>query len=353
MNRRLKYIAALSVLICSCHKPDIPQAAPSLSFSVTAGEAFSTRSAGDGSTPTTDANLKTNSFGVFGVYTDTHGAASGSNVFLTSGAKEVVYDTKLDSEGKAIGWTYSPLQYWTLNKFYRFRAYHPYSGNAIRLLSDDSSADRIVIEYASAAGQEDLLVGFKQVESSVDNLKNEPRVKIPFVHALCALEFRIAYKNSADIPDESTDRITSFYITDIIPTGTLIYTHPGDYIGTPVLDWNASYYDDNTYFNWSGSKEFGKYEVYSPSYKGTEIFDGTDHLVFCVPQTCSSSAEHMTVVHFKTELAEAENSAVLEKLTWEPGKIYTYTLLVSQSDLEIQITIKDWTVIQSNEDMYL
>ncbi|MGM9749235.1 MAG: fimbrillin family protein [Candidatus Cryptobacteroides sp.] len=355
--RFIKYIAFLSVFAafsCSKNPSEGEGDYPYLLFSAETDDMQMKSGAGANSIKTTSANLKDHSFGVYGVYTDTEGDQNGTNVFLNSAAQEVSYDDATDPANPQ--WAYSPLAYWTLNKFYRFRAFHPYSGDAITLNSL-SDADRIVIEYASAAGQEDLLVGFQTVESVVTNIKN--KVKITFEHALSALEFKIAFKNSVDIDDDYTDNITNFYLTGLIPTGTLIYGHPdGDYM-TATIDWNATYYDgSSTYFEWTGSKRFGKITLTDPDTGKAypvSIFDGDGdyNAVFCVPQTCSASASKPTTVHFKTQSSDAENSVVLPSIEWKPGKIYTYTLLVNKSDIELEITVKDWTEIQSNEDIYL
>ena len=73
-------------------------------------------SAGDDVVSTTNATLISKPFGVFGIYSDAEGASYGTSVFPSSEAQEVSY-----TGGK---WTYSPLQYWHINDFYRFRAYH-------------------------------------------------------------------------------------------------------------------------------------------------------------------------------------------------------------------------------------
>lgn len=296
-------------------------------------------SAGDGVIKTTDSNLKEHPFGVFGVYSDVAGDENCTNVFLSSAAQEVSWNTDK--------WTYAPLQYWKLNKFYRFRAYHPYSGSAfsINALSD---VDDIFIEYAINDGKEDLLVGFQTVESTVSNIKN--KVKFAFKHALCALEFKIAFKDDKFIEDSYTDTLTSFHLSGLIPTGTLQYTHEDGNNLSEVIKWHATYFDDGEYYEWTGSKPILKYD----GTNATKVFDGDDGLVFCIPQTCSPADTKQTIVYFKTEKAgDAVHSAPLPKMQWEPGKVYSYTLLINKSDLEISVTIKDWDEIQANEDLFL
>lgn len=330
------------LLVASCTKKDDHRqdGALALDFDAVAVDAaFAGKAgAGQGVIQTTDSNLKALPFGVFGVYSDVAGDENCTNVFLSSAAQEVSWNTDK--------WTYDPLQYWNLNKFYRFRAYHPYSGSAFSI-NAMSDVDDIFIEYAINAGKEDLLVGFQAVESTASNIKN--KVKFAFKHALCALEFKIAFKNDKFIEDSYTDNLTSFHLSGLIPTGTLQYTHEDGNNLSEVIKWHATYFDDGEYYEWKGSKLFPKYN----GSNATKVFDGNG-LVFCIPQTCSPADTKQTIVYFKTEKAgDAVHSAPLPKMQWEPGKIYSYTLLINKSDLEISVTIKDWDEIQANEDLFL
>lgn len=345
MKHRLYYkslhLISSLLLAISCTKQDKPGSGFALTFEAKAVDAaFSGKAgAGEGVIQTTDSNLKDLPFGVFGVYSDVAGDENCTNVFLSSAAQQVSWNTDK--------WTYNPLQYWKLNKFYRFRAYHPFSGSAFSI-NAMSDVDDIFIEYAINAGKEDLLVGFQTVESTASNIKN--KVKFAFKHALCALEFKIAFKNVDSIEAGYTDNLTSFHLSGLIPTGTLQYTHEdGNYL-SDVIKWDATYFDDGKYYEWTGSKQFPKYN----GNNAIRVFDGNDGLVFCIPQTCSPADTKQTTVNFKTQKAgNAVHSAPLPKMQWEPGKVYSYTLLVNKSDLEISVTIKDWDEIQANEDLFL
>ena len=337
--KHILYYIALLLFVLSCTKQDKPATGIALTFEAKAEDASlaGKAGAGEGVIQTDGSNLKDHPFGVFGVYTEA-GEENGSNVFLSSAAQQVSWNTDK--------WTYDPLQYWKLNKFYRFRAYHPYSGSAFSI-NAMSDVDDIFIEYAINAGKEDLLVGFQTVESTASNIKN--KVKFAFKHALCALEFKIAFKNDPFIADSYTDTLTSFHVSGLIPTGTLQYTHEdGNYL-SDVIKWHASYFDDGEYYVWTGSKLFPKYN----GSNATRVFDDNG-LVFCIPQTCSPSETKQTIVYFKTKKAgDAVHSAPLPKMQWEAGKVYTYTLLINESDLKISVTIKDWDKIQANEDLFL
>ncbi|MGN1212198.1 MAG: fimbrillin family protein [Candidatus Cryptobacteroides sp.] len=349
MNKVLKYNILLFFLCClaSCRKEvgDSIDTQVPLLFQATASDVVSVTKAPAGSDieKTDQEKLITLPFGVFGVWTDLEESSDGNIVFMESSAQKVNYN----SEKYPPAWEYEPLQYWKLNKFYRFRAYHPFEGESFSLVSSTSSADNIVIEYKIIPGNDDLLVGFWSDQATIDVIQNP--VVFNFQHALCGLQFKIALKNVPEIADTDEDTVTEFHIEGLIPTGTLSYSHDKSDLHIPTLNWSTSFYDSKSFFEWTGSKTFQKFDG---SY-AVDIFDGEDNMVFCIPQTCSSSLGP-TTVHFKTAgSGDADNSATLPSITWEPGKIYTYILLVNKSDLEIKVSIKDWTEIQSSVDVYL
>lgn len=341
MNKTICYIfkslAVAAVLMTSpaCRKTDVGHSGKPLSFSADAVEMKA------GAQKTSSANLTNKPFGVAGVYSLEEGSEDCYDVFNSS-------NVRVSWDGDS--WEYSPLAYWNINRYYRFRAYHPYDENDDAITVKNASGDKLTIEYSVAAGQQDLLVGSARMQATVAQLQQ--RVPISFQHALCGLEFRIAFKNVAEIAADYTDNITSFYLSGIVPTGTLIYSHE---TGNPLSDeieWVTldTAWDDTDFFNWTGSKQFGK--INAEGTNAIQIYD-EDHLVFCVPQTCSQP-DKPTKVNFKTQKGdEALHTATLPSIKWEPGKIYVYTLLVNKSDVTVSVTIKPWTVIESNENLFI
>lgn len=342
------YILLLSAVLAAaaCQKPESPEIpgpdAPAPIMFSAKSEAVVPVKAGAGSEITDDSNLVSGDFGIYGMYFPWEDATEGTNVFLSSSAMRVSHD--------GTQWTYSPTAYWSINQFYRFRSYHPYEGDAF-VVNPLSDTHKLMIEYKVAAGQEDLMVGFTTVEANVVNIQK--KVPVKFKHALCALRFKIAFKDSPDIPDDYTDAVTMFHLHGIIPSGTLVYGHePGD-LSAESLKWIATYYDEGDYYDWTGSKEFGKYDENDED-SAVTVFDGTEGLVFAIPQQISSTDKMLTSVHFTTlRGGAADHYATIPTITWEPGKIYTYTLLIEKSEIQVLVSIKDWNEIQSNENIYI
>ena len=332
---------ALTLLaLAACQKPS-QQRGVAISFASTAQSALVSTKAGAGENTvlSTTEKMRSKPFGIYGLYAQDPGSETGTNVFLSTDAVSVSHQTG--------SWEYDNLKYWSINQFYRFRAYHPYSGSAFNVLNS-SSVDLISIDYKVASGNEDLMFAFWKGQANEAVISH--RVPMSFTHALAGLSFSIGFKNSPDVDDSRKDNITSFAVSGIIPNGTVLYTHPdGDYDAAKMI-WIAENYDASTkYYQWTGSKPFYKLGAHT----ATPIFDGQDHVVMAIPQS-SSGAKGPTKVFFTTsEGGEAVNEITLPPVQWEPGVIYNYTFIISQSKIDVEITIKDWEPVEINEDIHI
>lgn len=326
------------LFLVACHKPS-EENGVLISFASTAQSALVSTKAGAGENTvlSTTEKMRSKPFGIYGLYAQDPGSETGTNVFLSTDAVSVSHQTG--------SWEYDNPAYWSINQFYRFRAYHPYSGSAFNVLNS-SSVDLISIDYKVASGTEDLMFAFWKGQANEAVISR--RVPMSFTHALAGLSFSIGFKDSED--DSRTDNITSFAVSGIIPNGTVLYTHPdGDYDAAKMI-WIAENYDASTkYYQWTGSKPFYKLGAHT----ATPIFDGQDHVVMAIPQS-SSGAKGPTKVFFTTsEGGEAVNEITLPAVQWEPGKIYSYCFVISQSKIEVEITIKDWEPVEINQDIHI
>lgn len=341
MNRtkNILFVIASLILATGCEKHSSKDVyGEILSFEVVNHD---TKGFGDNKTENTDLKTDGSSFGIYGCYAPTAGGTNTTNVFDGANAVKVTYYA---SDNK---WSYykddeNKKKYWKRNEHYRFRAFHPYDA---AILESASSVDEIIINYKIEEHDSDLLVAFATRCPAQDTEGFDP-VQLKFEHALAALEFKIIFADN--VPGGLKDKVTEFWMTGLHPAENLTYSHTGNRL-TPKISWSSSYFDSNNpYYQWNGSKEFGRKGEASP----VNIFDG-DGLAFVIPQECSSS-EGKTQIFFKTEAGGATiHSAELENIKWEPGKIYTYTLYVNRSEVDISVNIKDWEVVHSNVDIYL
>ena len=343
--RTVLFVSA-AVLLGSCTKPQSEEHGAAIGFSTSTVSQVEGTKANHTGESTTTATLINNPFGVYGMYSVTDGG-KGTNVFDFSSPVEVRYAEDVISH--KTHWTYtfsgsqySAKKYWKRNMYYRFRAYHPYDAT---LLQSSSSADGIDIEYRILDDSYDLLLASAKRYPANDGYD---RVQMVFNHALCALKFKIAFKETVT-PSTYTDNIIHFYIKGLNAYGHLNYTGFGK---DATFNWSGTFNSQDKLYEWTGNKEFGVKGQKQP----TDILESTEYF-FAIPQTCSDPANGPTSIHLFTKKSggdnEIDHTVNLQPLKWEAGKIYTYTLLVNKSDIEVSVTIEPWLTKQVPVDIYL
>lgn len=343
--RTVLFVSA-AVLLGSCTKPQGEEHGAAIGFSTSTVSQVEGTKANHTGESTTTATLKNKSFGVYGMYSVTDGG-KGTNVFDFSSPVEVRYTTEGSSTEKNWTYTFSGSQYsakknWKRNMYYRFRAYHPYDAT---LLQSSSSADGIDIEYRILDDSYDLLLASAKRYPANDGYDT---VQMVFNHALCALKFKIAFKETVT-PADYTDNIIHFYIKGLNAYGHLNYTGFG---ADEAFDWSGTFNSKDKLYEWTGNKTFGVKGHVVP----TDILESNEYF-FAIPQTCSDPANGPTSIHLFTKKSggdnEIDHTVNLQPLKWEAGKIYTYTLLVNKSDIEVSVTIEPWLTKQVPVDIYL
>lgn len=343
---RTTLFVSAAVLLGSCTKPQGEEHGTAIGFSTSTVSQVEGTKANHTGESTTTATLQNKPFGVYGMYSVTDGG-KGTNVFDFSSPVEVRYTTEGSSTEKNWTYTFSGSQYsakknWKRNMYYRFRAYHPYDAT---LLQSSSSADGIDIEYRILDDSYDLLLASAKRYPANDGYD---RVQLVFNHALCALKFKIAFKETVT-PSDYTDNIIHFYIKGLNAYGHLNYTGFGK---DEVFDWQGTFNSQDKLYEWTGNKTFGVKGHVEP----TDILELKEYF-FAIPQTCSDPANGPTSIHLFTKNSggdnEIDHTVNLQPLKWEAGKIYTYTLLVNKSDIEVSVTIEPWLTKQVPVDIYL
>ena len=325
--RLLTFSIIMLVMMSGCDKSH-PESIP-LAFSATPKTSESVMDTKAGWTTIGKDDLTKYSFGIFGGYSATEGGTL-TNLFDSDKAVKVFHD--------GTNWKYNDVKYWRRNSHYRFRAYCPYEAEVLPSTSD---ADNISIKYRIIDHQYDLLVAFAHRCPATDSEGYET-VNMPFQHALSGLRFQVVFDES--VSDGQTDRITGFHLKGLRSAGTLLYSYETGKPLNPELSWSAEYFDSTyEYYKWTGSTEFGKD---TPA----NIFPDNNGVVCAIPQTIE---EGKTSVHFTTANGAMDHTATLPEITWEPGKIYTYTLKVLKSSVEVNVGIKDWDEVQSSVEVYL
>lgn len=326
MSRKRIYIilALFPFFIGSCSKSDIADYGE-IGFNGCNNSVEEVVKAGS-SLVDTDNELRANSIGVFGLRSGTNSNFV-TPVFETAAAKQVTWSSS--------AWSYTPKAKWVRSDYYRFRAFWPYE----QLVADDavnasSNANLLSISYASGIQMYDLQVAYVERYPVTDGVGT---VDFQFKHVLSGLKFKVKFA------DAETDYIKSFYLKGLVTVGTLMYGEDGINASANDFRWIPIYVDNSSkLFEWTGSK------VFSNTTEAT-IFDN-DGVVFIVPQTITGN----TSLNFTTSKGgSALHTAVLPATTFEPGKIYTYTIVIKDANISLTVDIADWTDVDSNIDVNL
>lgn len=340
-SRRL-LAALLPLMLIACGGHDTVQEPEDEAGCISFGGTVTKTKAGAGDVITdTKDKLTKSPFGVYGFKTSSDNASVNSNfsnVFVSPAAQEVGWDAE-----KSV-WTYSPKRRWEQSMHYRFRAFWPYDVE----LNPKSNANRIGIEYKTTTSQYDLLVAYATRHPLKDGTGS---VTMTFRHALSGLRFKVRFADGVEAGVK--DAVTEFYLKGLFSVGYLIYGQLEDADDENKINWefdrNGNTFDSTSkLFDWTGSREFRSGDT-----TGATVFDN-GQVVLVPPQTLSSSEGRITTANFLTTLGgDAVHAVKLPETTLEPGKIYTFTLVIHETKMTVDIDIKDWDVIKSNVDINL
>lgn len=339
IHRILALLSLAVLLVPSCVKPAQDEG-PEIVFTETvtkAGEA-------GGSKINTDTEFQVAAAGGFGVLglRSANGTDFTALVFETDAAKQVTY-----SGGN---WSYANKAKWIRSNYYRFRAFWPYA-NVLPELNPSSNANFISVAYSTVVDKYDLMVAY---ETRYPLTQGVATVDMEFKHALAAVSFEVKFDASVS----GDDKLTEFYLQGLYPSGSLLYGFDGSNADAAIdaedivwLTVPASFDADSKLYRWYAASE-SEMKTFN---KSTEaIVYGNDGLVFVIPQTVTSQ----TTLNFKTQNAgEALHTASLVSgsgtLTWEPGKVYEYTVTIKGAKISLNVDIKDWTDTDANLDINL
>ena len=359
MKKLTTYTFVLALLaLAACNSPEVVTPQPEgelLSFGAPSEirQISEMGRAGAGSTTIAESNINNHKIAVFGRY------ETGDNIFLNHPEVLSYVASFRDAKGTTHTdqWVYGdtskyncgtdeePRRPWHRLLDHEFRAFVPYNpdGNDhqnglppenIQAMSD---ATKLVLNYYTQTNKFDLMVA-RALRNPAKDAEGVGKVGLEFQHVLSALQFRIQHKI------ETTDVLTEAYIDGIAASGVLYYgvRLTGD--SETNIHWTPSQPSDNNYL-WTGSKTIGRTDG-----SAAVAFDG-DGVVFAIPQTIGK--QQVSFV-FKTQAGDqAIHRAYLPEMTLEPGKKYVFTMELSGASMNITVSIKEWTEVKSNQDIYI
>ena len=341
-NRHIIYLL-ICLLLFSCAPEQVPDG-DYIDFSEVMNNAV-TKAGGVGVQKIDKVDeFQDKSFGIYG-YRSANGTDYNNMVFDSEEAKKVSWDTSLDPDA----WTYSPKAKWIRSNHYRFIAFWPYDDCiAYDALSPSSNANMLAIEYSTLVEHFDLMVAYATRYPITGGVGT---VNMTFNHALAGVCFKVKFENGVT----TEDFVTEFYLQSLYPTGTLLYgfddSDPDPKKDAEDIKWfvaDAAFDVDSKLYHWIYDGLNNK--IFTGNTPST-IYDN-DGLIYVIPQTVTSA----TTLNFKTNIGgSALHTAKLTdtNLTWEPGKIYTYTITIKGAGISLSVDIADWDVVDSNIDVNL
>ena len=284
-------------------------------------------------------------------------------------------------------WNYmgDPL-YWQIGGIYKFRAYYPQE-QMKSLITTSASATSFVVEYPTATTQEDLLIAYNRVRTAdrwiyyfggkrfddpnfVNNFTLQTPVPLFFKHAMAAMKFTFKFENDYN----STDNLTACWLENTDPlnlfanTGVMVYGQDDDHPET--ITWTLSYQPavGNKMYEWvsSAPPAFDNAKTctaYSTTASTGNQYAQNDGFLLVIPQTyrgglrlCFTTQKGGSTV-FSTQLPEATGTDIDGNTTssapyaYAAGKKYTYNLVLTRTDLKLNLTIADWNVRKHSDEI--
>ena len=273
-------------------------------------------------------------------------------------AQYAVFDATEVSTADGTDWGYSGLQYWLPACTYSFYALYP----AVQDLKEGvsagcTSAGKVTVSGfdASAIGPDavDLMTASRTGMHTQYGSTSPSPVDFTFTHALTRIRF--AVKLSEDIPAGYKVSVSALRLT-------------------AYLKGNMEY-DVQTGTSWDPDEKYGM--IYLSAGNGALkqdkiISDGTNadpvtissvgYELLMIPQKMSEY--HGIAIDYKVENdVEPENSGywaidndatvgLSSQAAWEPGESLTYSIIISNQSVSVQLSVGDWEDGNSgNEDI--
>lgn len=271
---------------------------------------------------------------------------------------EIVYTgTRWNSaEGKDV--------YWAFGGDYKFRAYYPHTMS--EYITSNSDADIFILEYKSEVVQEDLCVAHNTVSTTAEGWKSTDPVNLAFTHCLSAVKFQ--FKMDYEMKDKLTScylENTSSKIKEAFSTlGLLIYGSSEAGKETEI-DWTEGYWPEKNapFYLWKYNKGLAfdnntAAVAYTGGYNDFgRIYTTNDGWLLIMPQQskgfvnlCFTTEKGGDTV-YKVRIPAETGTEVDGKPSYSRAMRYTYTVMVSKTNLKMDISVTDWNERQSSVDI--
>ena len=331
MRQSLSYPALLALLLtvalAGCQREPLPESGGAITFSVApatiSGEVTKAATKAD-PTAKTDLFAVDKKVTVYGSYT-----AAGSSVALFNGV--TLKCTEVSATGST--WTYSPPKYWSEDATHKFRAVFPYD---VAGKSYSAADDKLSVSGYSMGGDDLMVASAQQIAAS----RESNTVTLKFRHACAAVSFQFAKAKG----DTETYSITGIKLQNVSITGDMADDDANPTKWTPSTTLGS--------YMWPGTSS--PWAVVESATESPVTYTAiTPEWVFAVPQTLPSTSSLVLSYAAGTE-PNVQNITVTIPLvstnttkisTWEPGKKYTYKVLVDPNAIGLTVSYEAWNPV--------
>lgn len=351
----------LLLALASCTGKDIPMTEPEgskemIQWSVQSDTAVFSKALMD------DATLKAactpredgyESIGIWGTYDlEEDGQIS---TYVEFDAEPLVYLAKASEITNPYNdWNYlSEARYWAYGGKYKFRACYPQKLMASLINTRMDATEFQGGPINTSVVQEDIMVAATTVDKS-QNVSGPVELKMQ--HVFAAVMFKVR-KVTEDFELPTGEGVTSCWLenktnaTDLFsPSGYLVHTGNE----TPEINWYT--YESSTAPMYVWKHSGLSFETENTLYTSNGGLEGTEYTrndgwLLVVPQTVK--AETLKFCYTLKSTGSKVFSTGIPAVTYEPGKRYTYALIIRGSDVDLTLTVTPWNYKDSSHDIVM
>lgn len=369
-------LAASAFIACSedGHEHTTPLAKPFIMFNVDSVQTRSLITSNETFQQACTPDVGNKSIGIWGdCIMDNH---TYSDVFKNA---RLVYETKTGGNPHS-NWNYAGDDlYWQIGGLYKFRAFYPQE-EMREYITTASSATSFQIDYSTYKLQEDLLVAYNRVNTATLDILHQPTgstfdlhtpVPLQFAHAMAAIMLQFKYKEN----HTDNDVLTSCWFENtkqdeserFASTGVLVY---GNSTNEEAIDWHLTFREslgDKIYY-WQPNagipfSDLSSGTAYTGQTTEGSLYTKNDGYLLVIPQeykgglrVCFTTQQGGNTV-FEVLLPEATgtdkdgNAVTTPPYYFAAGKRYIYTIALTKTNLDVNLSIADWNVRKTSDEI--
>ena len=240
-------------------------------------------------------------------------------------------------------WVYSPAKYWLDDTRFEFVATYPYDEEGT-IYTINPSTGAVQLTLSDTPSAQDYLVATNTIDTNATNFDPSEEVKLSFKHILSKVSINVWREGVKH--QNAQMRMRKVTLSNIRKAGTYSSTTN---TWAPTNEKLAMVYENNTL---ADSDNIGGATKEDDSYEFGGVASVPFNELMLLPQTIDASNNIALKIEYElkrqnaADWEAAELETVLPATTWDPGKKYTYNVVLSQvTDITvyyIQTKVDPW-----------